>query len=136
MVERITVEELHARLKAQGVSAREHAASVCPACGTVQSIASLVRAGVDPERAETAMGFSCEGRWTKAGQWPSDKDKSAKAKVRRAVRGCDWTLGGLFRIHRLEVLTPDGKAHPFFEIATAEQAQALERSLTGGPNNG
>ena len=130
MVEQITVEELHARFKAQGVSAREHIASVCPICGTVQSIASLVKAGADPEKAETAMGFSCEGRWTNAGPWPADKDKSAKANARRAIRGCDWTLGGLFRIHRLEVLTPDGKAHPYFGIATADQAQALERSLT------
>ena len=126
MPEQITVEEFHARLKAQGVSSSNHVALVCPVCGVPQSVASLVRAGAGPERAERMIGFACEGRLTNAGPWPSSKDKSAKARKRRLVRGCDWTLGGLFRIHKLEVMTPDGLAHPRFEIATPEQAKALE----------
>jgi hypothetical protein len=128
MVEQITVEELHARFKAQGVSAREHVAVVCPICATVQSMTSLIRAGGQPDKVENSLGFSCEGRITGAGPWPSSKDRSAKARKRREVRGCDWSLGGLFRIHKLEVMS-DGKAHPFFELATPEQAQALEAQM-------
>lgn len=133
-METIKIEEFHARLKAQAVSAREHVALVCPICGTPQSLASLFAAQgkTDVSRAEGMIGFSCEGRLTNAGPWPSDKDKSAKANLRRLVRGCDWTLGGLFRIHRLEVVTQDGRAWPSFEVATPEQAQTLERLI--GPN--
>lgn len=123
-MEQITVEELHSRFRAQGVVAREHIAVVCPICATVQSIASLTRAGADVAEAERMIGFSCEGRLTNAGPWPGAKKRSAETKARRTVRGCDWTLGGLFKVHRLEVMA-DGKAHPYFNVASAEQAQAL-----------
>ena len=125
-METITVEEFRSRLKAQGVSANRHMALKCPVCGTVQSMASLVRAGATPEQAEQRIGFGCEGRLTNAGPWPSEKDKSVKAKARRKVRGCDWSLGGLFRIHELEVVTEDGEKHPRFVVATPEEAKALE----------
>jgi hypothetical protein len=125
IAEQITVDEFRTRLIAQGVSNQNHAALICPVCRTVQSIASLVRAGADPERAERMIGFACEGRLTNAGSWPSDKDKTAKAKARRRVRGCDWTLGGLFQIHELEVMV-DGEKHPRFRLASPEQAQELE----------
>lgn len=118
--ERIDVAEFHRRLKAQGVSNSNHFALVCPICGTAQSMASLVAAGATPDQAERQIGFSCEGRLTGAGPW-SEKPK------RRKVRGCDWSLGGLFRVHKLEVLTEDGEANPRFEVATPEQAQALEQ---------
>jgi hypothetical protein len=116
---RITVEQLHVELKAQGVSAREHCAFRCVMCGTVQSGASLIRAGVGAsfDEIEKYVGFSCVGRFTNAG---SHKKNTPPG------RGCDWTLGGLFAIHKLEVLTPDGKAHALFEVATPEEAQALE----------
>jgi hypothetical protein len=129
MKEQITVEQFHERLKAQGVSSREHTALVCPICGTVQSLASLIAAGVPEDKAENYVGFSCEGRFTNAGPWPSSKDKTAKAKARRKVRGCNWTLGGLFKVHELEIMQ-DGVAHPMFEIASAEDARALEVQLS------
>ncbi|CAH2606271.1 conserved protein of unknown function (plasmid) [Rhodovastum atsumiense] len=132
MPEQMTVEVFLARLKAQGVSNSNHFALVCPMCGTPQSIASLVRAGATPEWAEDMIGFACEGRLTDAGPWPSSSDRSTKARARRRIRGCDWTLGGLFKIHELEVLTPDGKEHPRFRIATPRQARALERD-SGAP---
>jgi hypothetical protein len=122
---KITVEQFHTELKAQGVSAREHTALKCPACGTVQSIALLLSQGCPAERVETQIGFSCVGRWNDAGP-PSRDGKPAGAKP-----GCNWTLGGLFRIHTLEV-EMDGKVHPIFEPATADEAQALERSLQNG----
>lgn len=61
----------------------------CVMCGNVQSAVSV------DERNPTLVGkrkddwifFSCEGRHTEG-------------------VGCDWTLGGLFRLHRLEVVWP------------------------------
>lgn len=129
MTQQITIEEFHSRLKTQGVSAREHIAFKCVICSTVQSMASLVKAGCPPEKSETQIGFSCEGRWSNAGPYPSDKKKDAKSRARRQMRGCDWTLGGLFRLHKLEVIDADGKPQPIFDIATPQEAQALERSL-------
>lgn len=97
MVEQITVAQAHERMKAQGVSGREHVAFVCPICSTVQSMTSLLRTGAPAEKVENYLGFSCEGRFSDAGPWPHSKDKTAKAKARREVRGCDWTLGGFLR---------------------------------------
>lgn len=122
---RITLDELHAELRAQGVSAREHFAFRCVCCGTIQSGTSLMRAGAGAtfDDVERWLGFSCVGRFTNAG--PRKKDDPPG-------RGCDWTLGGFFTIHKLEVVTPDGKACPLFEPATPDEAQALERAA-GGP---
>lgn len=130
MAEQITVEEFHKRIHAQGASSCENVALKCVICGCVQSIASLRRA--DPAltnaAAEALVSFSCEGRLTGAGPW-STKATKAGAE-RRKVRGCDWTLGGLFTIHKLEVLMPgNDKPVPTFEIATAEEAAELERQL-------
>lgn len=133
IMERITIEQLHERFKAQGVSAREHIAFKCPVCGTVQSIASLTKAGAPPAKIENFVGFSCEGRFSNAGPWPSDKRKGRAFDARRAVRGCDWTLGGLFRIHNLEVINAEGVPQPTFEVASAEEAQALERLMALRP---
>lgn len=119
-MEKIPLAEFQERLRAQGVPTRSEAAFVCPICKTVQSMASLIDAGAPPEEAENIIGFSCEGRLTGAGPWPKLPTKARKAK-----RGCDWSLGGLFRLHELEVLTDDGKAHPHFVVASPEQAQEL-----------
>lgn len=115
-MERIDTAELHRRMKEQGVSAREHIAFKCPICSTVQSMASLLRAGVPAERVENYIGFSCEGRFTGAGPHKPGSD----------TRGCDWTLGGLFSLHTLEVMLPDGKAQPSFALATPDEAKELE----------
>lgn len=132
-MESITIAELHHRFKKQGVSAREHISFKCPVCGTVQSIASLAKAGAPTDKVENFLGFSCEGRFSNAGPWPSDKKKGRAVDARRAVRGCDWTLGGLFRIHTLEVINDEGKPQPIFEVASAEEAQALERLMALRP---
>jgi hypothetical protein len=105
----ITVEQFHAELAAQGVGHRDYAFR-CANCGTVQSMNSLVAAGVSKDKVDLYIAFSCEGRWNKA-------------------RGCDWTLGGLFKIHNLEVITPDGERHPRFEIATPEEAHELASAI-------
>lgn len=107
----ITVDQFKAELMAQGVP-REHFAVVCVSCGTPQSRQDFVDAGIHPtiEESQKHWGFSCIGRWKQAG------------------KGCDWTLGGLFTIHTLEI-TQEGEEKPFpcFEPATPEQAQQLMR---------
>ena len=73
---------------------------VCPRCETVQSIRDFLEAEVPKETIDGVIGFSCIGRFTDA-------------------KGCDWTLGGLFRIHKA-VVVKDGKEHPIFEFAEVE----------------
>ena len=64
--------------------------------------------------------------------WPNPKDRSKRAVKRRKVRGCDWTLGGLFTIHRLAVVLPDSdEPRPCFDIATPQEAQELWLSSPG-----
>lgn len=114
----ITLDSFREALKAQGVSSRDHYAFKCPMCGTVQSIHSFRAVGVDASEAEKQIGFSCIGRQTGAGSPRKTPDG----------KPCNWTLGGLFRLHKLEVTDDDGKANPFFEIASPDEAQALEAS--------
>lgn len=119
-VRTIAVAELHAEMRAQGVSTHEDIAFVCPACGTVQSMRDFIAAGYNPVDAERKIGFSCIGRVTGQG----DAGIVAKNKGQPWDKGCNWTLGGLLQIHRLTVITPDGTSHPSFELASPPQAQA------------
>lgn len=129
-MKQITIPELHALFRAQGVSAREHIAFKCPICETPQSIASLKRAGCPDDKQERQIGFSCEGRWSNAGPWPhKEKKKQAARRADTEKRGCDWTLGGLFRLHKLEVIGDDGKPQPSFEVASPEEACTLEQLM-------
>ena len=98
----MTIEEFHAALKAQCADRIEDITLICPHCKTIQSPQDLIDAGAgeNMEEVEKYVGFSCVGRWS--------EDK-----------GCNWTLGGLFQIHELEVVTPDGKHHPRFEPVAA-----------------
>jgi hypothetical protein len=115
---RMTLDEFRAALKAQGVASHEHFAFVCPMCSTIQSSRDLIAAGAgaDFDAVEKYLGFSCVGRFTDA----RSPRKTPDGKP------CNWSLGGLFRTHKLEVVTPDGEHHPRFELATPEQAQAHE----------
>lgn len=116
-MQKLTIKEFHEALKAQGVSGHEHFAFVCPICSTVQSGADLMRATGKPfAEIEKSLAFSCIGRFTDAG--PFKKGKKAN--------GCDWTLGGFFRLHNLVVVDEDGSEFARFELATAEQAQQHE----------
>lgn len=110
----MSLAEFHEACKAQGLQ-HHHTAVKCPMCGTIQSAADLIEAGAGGtfEEVEKYLGFSCVGRFTGA---PSPR-KAHDGKP------CDWTLGGLFSTHKLEIVTPDGKHHPHFELATPEEAQ-------------
>lgn len=67
----------------------------CPKCGQVQSLQDFIDAKI--EKPETKFYFSCIGRWVTG-------------------IGCDWTLGGLLRIHKIEVTNEDGENIPVFEF--------------------
>lgn len=111
-----TVDEFHAELKKQEVPSREDLAFVCPMCRTVQSARDLIAAGAGStfDGVERFLAFSCVGRWTGAKSPRPEPDGDP----------CDWTLGGLFTLHEIEVRTPDGERHPRFAPATPKQAQA------------
>lgn len=66
----------------------------CPRCGNVQTMNDFKGLVEDPS---TVAYYSCLGRWKKG-------------------VGCDWTLGGLFRIHTLTV-DRDGDKIPVFEFS-------------------
>ena len=104
-METMTVDEFHAAIKAQGMERIEDVTFQCPRCKTIQSAQDLIDAGAGASmnEVEKYVAFSCVGRFT--------KDK-----------GCDWTLGGLFKIHELEVITPDGTHHPRFKPVVTETA--------------
>lgn len=120
----LTLDEFRAELKAQGVE-REDYAFKCPMCGTIQSGRMLINAGAgtDFEAINGTVGFSCIGRFTAKTSPSIEKGKN---------HGCNWTLGGLFQTHTLEVTTPDGVAHPHFEPASPEEAKRLAHLLGGG----
>lgn len=95
----MTLEEFQKEIKAQGTKRIEDVKFRCPSCGTDQCAQDLIDAGAgsDIDEVEPYLAFSCVGRWS-------------------SEMGCNWTLGGLFQIHSLEVITPDGKHHPRFEL--------------------
>lgn len=115
----LPLDEFRAEIKAQGLEPLDYA-FICPACNTIQSARWLIAAGAgaDFDAVQGTLGFSCVGRFTGAG---GDKREEGK--------GCDWTLGGLFQIHKLTVVTPEGQKHPHFEVASPAQAKALRDVL-------
>lgn len=123
----MSLAEFQAAVRAQGVE-RIDAAFVCPMCRTVQSPRGLIAAGAGPDfdSVQRYSGFSCVGRFTGAAGPRKEPDGQP----------CNWTLGGLFRMHELEVVTEDGQAHPHFMVATPEQAQALAADQSAGASNG
>jgi hypothetical protein len=106
-------------LQAQGVP-RKHVATKCPICGTVQSMASLERAGATEADAMASFGFSCVGRFTNAGPHKRGDPPG---------KGCDWSLGGLLRLHEVEVVLEGGAISPAFEVASPDEAKALMAEL-------
>lgn len=107
-MKRLTVKEFLEEGKAKFGEDKKKWKFVCPMCKTAQSYEDLVAVGVDPKDVDKYLGFSCVGRWTQAGPYRKG-DKSGK--------GCDWTLGGLFRIHQLEVVDEEGGEYPLFDFA-------------------
>jgi hypothetical protein len=119
-MKKVSLREFQDQVRAQGMK-REYVAVICPACNTVQTAQDLINAGagISYEDVEKYLGFSCVGRFTGAG---SPNKNSGKP--------CNWTLGGLFQIHEMVVVTEDGEEHPFFELATPEQAKSHFEKLS------
>lgn len=91
----------------------------CPACGHEQSHNEVKARKPDVGDTSGWIYFSCEGRHNPG-------------------HGCDWTLGGLFQVHTLEVLEESGRAvrcmrfaHPRAdELLTAAAADLPEQPTT------
>jgi hypothetical protein len=113
---RMTIAEFHDAIRAQNAPSREDITFVCPMCGVHQSARDLIAAGAggDFDSVERFLGFSCVGRWLCA--------DTPRTKI--DGKPCNWTLGGLFRLHKLEVVDEAGKAHPRFELASAPKVQS------------
>ena len=119
----LTLDQFQNQLRAQGVSSHMHFCFRCPMCGKIQSATDLIKAdaGKTFEEVQKYLAFSCVGRFLGAGS-PDKKNPDS--------RGCNWTLGGLFKMHDLEVLViEDGKEERFprFEPTTPEEAQVHEK---------
>ncbi len=97
-------------------------------CKCLQTAQDLIDAGAgkDLDEVERYLGFSCVGRFTGAASPRSKPDG----------RPCNWTLGGLFSVHRFEVVTPDGKAHPRFELASRQEADDYRARCAVGDATG
>lgn len=109
----MTLDEFHAACMAQAPSS-DLIVFKCPMCATLQTGRELIAAGAgaDFDAVEKYLAFSCIGRFTGAGSPRTHPDGNA----------CNWTLGGMFQVHRVEVVTPDGARHPRFELANREDA--------------
>lgn len=117
-IDSMTLEEFQAACKAQAPS-NDLIVFCCPMCKTLQTGRELMVALEKPfEEVERYLGFSCIGRFTGAGS------------ARKPPDGCNWTLGGLFKLHEFEVVTPDGRGHPRFALASREEAD-VHRSKIG-----
>jgi len=92
----MTLDEFLAAIKSQNKDILD-VTFQCPRCKTLQSANDLIAAGAGKnlDEVERYLAFSCIGRF----------DKS---------KGCDWTLGGVFQFHELEVIDSHGKVHPRF----------------------
>lgn len=121
-VQTMTLDEFQAAYQAQAPSP-EKIVFKCPMCGTLQTAEDLIAAGAGEtfDDVERYLGFSCVGRWTGAGSPRRERDGQA----------CNWTLGGLFQTHKLEVITPDGERHARFELATKEEADEYRARKEG-----
>lgn len=88
----------------------------CTACGHSQSIAEVKERHptLGSDEIKRWIHVSCEGR-----QWA--------CRGRKPEAGCDWTLGGLFRIHKLEVDTGEG-LKPAFEFDHPDAKRLIQES--------
>ena len=112
-ISKMSLDEFHAACKKQAPRPSE-IVFVCPMCKRPQNALDLIEvgAGKNLDEVNKYLGFSCIGRWTGAGS-PRKKPDG---------QPCNWTLGGLFKCHEFEVVSPDGESHALFRLATKEEA--------------
>lgn len=90
---------------------------VCPVCGHIASVQDYQ----DAKAPETAIAFSCVGRW--AGVNEKWLDGKSDAKRVKPWGPCDYAGGGLFALNPLQV----GDGH-YFDFAEPEAADAAQKS--------
>ncbi len=101
----LTKQEYIDVIRAQGVPFNQ-VKFICPRCKTAQCAQDFIDTNkFTVDEVDKYLGFSCIGRW--------DPNK-----------GCDWTLGGLFKIHELEVIDDDGTHYPMFMPANLVDSDA------------
>jgi hypothetical protein len=85
---------------------------VCPCCNHVQSVQDYKDAGAP----ETAVGFSCVGRWA-GGRREAFGLFQEKGKVYDGPGPCNYAGGGLLQLNPVGVTGEDGKDHKTFAFA-------------------
>jgi hypothetical protein len=92
----------------------DNIAFACVACGHRQSRASVLERNKQLKADDVScwVFMACEGRYTEG-------------------VGCDWTLGGLFKLHTLEVVHR-GDVVPCFEFA---DASAISGPVAAAPDH-
>ena len=98
----LTLDEYQSAIRSQGVVFLD-VTHQCPVCGELQSMNDLIDAGAGKDQDEVSgyIGFSCIGRWDE-------------------YKGCNYTLGGLFVLNNMAIVTPNGENHPRFRPAPRE----------------
>jgi hypothetical protein len=111
----ISISEFYKARDAQGVPVG-FGVVICPGCKTPQNAQDLIKAGAGASLRDVAkfLGVSCVGRFTGAPAPRREPDGNP----------CNWTLGGLLKIHTTTVVDEIGRKQPFFDIASPEVAQA------------
>lgn len=81
----------------------------CVNCGHIQSIQDFIDLKV--EEPENYVYFTCIGRFM----------ENCKGILGNKKSPCNYTLGGLFNLAKLEVIDEEGKKHSAFEFANEEK---------------
>ncbi|HBZ67561.1 MAG TPA: hypothetical protein DEO70_12055 [Bacteroidales bacterium] len=80
----------------------------CPACGNIQTIQDFLDHNI--ETPEKKVYFNCIGRYING-------------------IGCNWSLGGLLKIHTCTVIK-DAQPFPVFKMATIDESEERNKALT------
>ena len=85
---------------------------VCPSCYHIQSVQDYKNAGAP----QSAVAFSCVGRWIKGSQ---------EAFLRNKKGPCNYAGGGLIHLNPVTVIMPDKGKQEYFEFAPADAAPQI-----------
>ena len=109
---RYTVAEWRAKA-AELFGATMNWAFICPACGHIATVRDWMESGAP----ETAVAFSCVGRWKPGG---------ARDAFGKGPGPCDYAGGGLIGLNPVIVTDDEGKEMHAFDFAPAQLAQTTE----------
>ena len=94
---------------------------VCPMCWHVQGgLEFQERTDLEIKNIEKVLGFSCIGRYLR-NQEPKPRQREGAMPLKMKGGGCNWTLGGLFQMHKASVILDDGSEHQIFEFYEKEK---------------